>query len=120
MEILKNQLKDKQIKAHNVTSHINDFCNARLKESQIIQNQINALFSSVNNQEELERAFLNLHIEQLELPRRVYVALLFNSIDTLDDLVSLTPKNLRKLPMIGNTAIAEIQKGLQKVGLALA
>jgi hypothetical protein len=29
-------------------------------------------------------------------------------------------KGILNSPMIGNTAIAEIQKGLQKVGLALA
>ena len=120
MESLKNQWNNDRINFTDVLNDVRFFLDDRLKESQIIQDQTDALFSSVNNLEERERAFLNLHIEQLDLPRRVYVALLFNSIDTLDNLVSLTPKNLLKLPMLGHTAVTEIQKGLQKIGLSLA
>mgnify|MGYP000611989529 CR=1 FL=1 len=120
MEHLTNDSNNHRTAVNNVANDLKNFIDAQLEETNIIQDQVSKLLTRAVNKEELQLFFLNQHVEQLELSRRVCVALLFNSIDRLDDLTSWTPKKLLKLPMIGQSAVAEIQQSLKKLCLSLA
>ncbi len=119
-------MPDKKYRSNSLSKHngiqrkLELFFQNRLKESELIQCQIGKLFTAVIDENDLGQQVLDQGIGVLNLSRRVYLGLIFNSINTLDSLTSYSPKKLKRLPMLGATAVTEIQSALNELGLSLA
>nr|WNK75925.1 RNA polymerase alpha subunit [Scenedesmaceae sp. YH-2023b] len=75
-------------------------------------------FGKVTNQ--LNRVWADASIQELNLPNRVEKSLLKNKFVFVRDLLTMTPKQLKNLPGIGDFSIFSIQQNLHKIGLELA
>jgi DNA-directed RNA polymerase subunit alpha len=62
---------------------------------------------------------LQLSIENLNLPFRIYYSLIQNKIFTIGDLLNLSLNKLQNFSGIGNFSISLIQKKLKKIGFCL-
>lgn len=107
--------------------------NAMKKSAQILAAQFNrivagedvpastndAVAQAINQQQEIDKKFSDLIIDELNLPSRVVNALLRENIETVADLIKIGKDKLVGLKGLGRKSIELIDEELKKLGVEL-
>ncbi len=97
---------------------LGEYFNYILSGQDLIKNKDESL-EKITNQQEIDKKFSEIIIDELNLPSRVINALLREKIETVNDLVKVGKEKLTKMRGVGKKSIELIEEELKKLNISL-
>lgn len=82
--------------------------------------ELMALAGITQPEDEIKAELMSSSIEKLNLPRRVFLSLKAENVNTVGELVAKAEDSLAKTPDLGRKSLREIKGALAELGLSLA